>query len=627
MRLTAARRALLFAAVATLLWLAFPPGAAAEQLPVKVYTVENGLAHNRIKHIVQDSRGFLWFCTADGLSRFDGSQFVNYQLDDGLLAPSINDLVEAGDGTYWIATNSDGVFRFDPRVAATGAHAGVSRFTRAAVGAEPVSNRVNVLLRDPDGTIWAGTDGGLFALDERHAADGFKPVPLHLPGRPDIQVAIWTFVRDRSGALWIGTRYGLVRRSAGGAMRAIPVRPGPDDDNVSRSSAARTAGCGSAIAKDCSRSTRPRRSPALRRYTTSDGLESDNIIALHSSPDGRIWIKTFGTGITEFDGTSFRTYGLGARGVDGTAALTEDREGNLWLGTNAFGVIKITKRGWTTYAEPEGLGSSVTSIFETPGGDLFVSSRAWRVSRFQDGRFATVRPALPADRHRRELARHQQLPPGSRRRLVDRDAVRPASLRGAAPLRGSRGRASRGALHHARRTGAGRRRPRVRGFARRHLDRVVAACPRRRRPLGPRHAHVSSLFRSRRPAPVHQRGDVRRGRRRPGVDRVPRGRTRALPRRPLHDWSCPARQGRSTASTRSVRTRVGRGAQRSHPRRRSGRGGAAGHRLRPGRGTRRHRAGRNRGCRRTRLRRHVARHRSPRSAERGGHALIPPRTA
>jgi ligand-binding sensor domain-containing protein len=59
-------------------------------------------------------------------------------------------------------------------------------------------------------------------------------------------------------------------------------------------------------------------------------------------------------------------------------------------------VIKITKRGWTTYAEPEGLGSSVTSIFETPGGDLFVSSRAWRVSRFQDGRFATVRPTLPA---------------------------------------------------------------------------------------------------------------------------------------------------------------------------------------------------------------------------------------
>src|SRR4029077_14904942 len=99
-------------------------GAAAEQLPTKAYTVENGLAHNRIKHIMQDSRGFLWFCTADGLSRFDGNVFTNYQADDGLFAPSINDLVEARDGTYWVAPNSDGVFRFNPRAGVAAAPTG-----------------------------------------------------------------------------------------------------------------------------------------------------------------------------------------------------------------------------------------------------------------------------------------------------------------------------------------------------------------------------------------------------------------------------------------------------------------------------------------------------------------------
>src|SRR4029078_5869114 len=126
----AARSAPLIASVAMLLWLVFPPAAAGAEAPVKVYTVENGLAHNRIKHIVQDSRGFLWFCTADGLSRFDGSQFVNRQREDGRVAPSINDIVEAGDGTYWIATNSDGAFRFDPRVPATATRTGGSRVTR-----------------------------------------------------------------------------------------------------------------------------------------------------------------------------------------------------------------------------------------------------------------------------------------------------------------------------------------------------------------------------------------------------------------------------------------------------------------------------------------------------------------
>src|SRR4029453_5172109 len=98
--------------------------AAAERLPVKVYTVDNGLAHNRVKRIVQDSRGFLWFFTADGLSALDGTQFTKYQNQDGLLAPSINDIVEGRDGIYWVATNSDGVFRFDPRGAASAAGKG-----------------------------------------------------------------------------------------------------------------------------------------------------------------------------------------------------------------------------------------------------------------------------------------------------------------------------------------------------------------------------------------------------------------------------------------------------------------------------------------------------------------------
>jgi ligand-binding sensor domain-containing protein len=56
--------------------LAAMSGAVAEQLPVKTYTVADGLAHNRVKRIVQDSHGFLWFCTADGLSRFDGYRFT-----------------------------------------------------------------------------------------------------------------------------------------------------------------------------------------------------------------------------------------------------------------------------------------------------------------------------------------------------------------------------------------------------------------------------------------------------------------------------------------------------------------------------------------------------------------------
>ena len=47
----------------------------AERLPFKIYTTENGLSQNLANRVVRDSHGFLWFCTEDGLSRFDGNNF------------------------------------------------------------------------------------------------------------------------------------------------------------------------------------------------------------------------------------------------------------------------------------------------------------------------------------------------------------------------------------------------------------------------------------------------------------------------------------------------------------------------------------------------------------------------
>jgi ligand-binding sensor domain-containing protein len=62
--------------VTVLLAAVVPSSAGAERLPIRIYTTEQGLAHARVRRIVRDARGFLWFCTADGLSRFDGLEFV-----------------------------------------------------------------------------------------------------------------------------------------------------------------------------------------------------------------------------------------------------------------------------------------------------------------------------------------------------------------------------------------------------------------------------------------------------------------------------------------------------------------------------------------------------------------------
>src|SRR5262245_8814359 len=75
-----------------------------QHLPIKTYTTEDGLAHNQVNRIVRDSRGYIWFCTAEGLSRFDGYRFTNYTTDQGLPHRSIRDLLETRSGVYWVAT-------------------------------------------------------------------------------------------------------------------------------------------------------------------------------------------------------------------------------------------------------------------------------------------------------------------------------------------------------------------------------------------------------------------------------------------------------------------------------------------------------------------------------------------
>ena len=84
----------------------------AEQLPIRTYTTADGLARSGVFKIVRDPRGFLWFCTYDGLSRFDGHEFVNYTVANGLPHRLI-----LKPGTYRFrvrAVSADGLISTEP---------------------------------------------------------------------------------------------------------------------------------------------------------------------------------------------------------------------------------------------------------------------------------------------------------------------------------------------------------------------------------------------------------------------------------------------------------------------------------------------------------------------------------
>jgi ligand-binding sensor domain-containing protein len=405
----------------------------AERLPIKIYRPVDGLAHDRVRRIVLDPHGFLWFCTPEGLSRFDGHSFLNYGIENGLPTLAVNDLLVTRRGEYWIATDR-GVCRYEPE--GTGGAQSTGRAAERAPGqlapnfevhhvGEGAADIVNALYEDRAGRLWVGTHGGLFLLNERKNQIGFRRFDLNPPLYSSRHSIVLAIVEDREGDLWIGTASGLVRRLADGRTVQYQVEGEPADrrvqalltDREGRIWLATQTGLIVFVPKVASQlaDTHPElqdlvvkrvaqdhkalfnlpSSPGeAREYTPQDGLADLKIRAFHQRPDGSIWVGTT-NGLSEFDGNHFRTHqATRNRAVN---SIAEDRDGNLWFGTDLTGACKISGNGFVTFDEADGLEYPwIGSLFEDNAGRLFVvAGGRMRVHHFDGKRFKGIEFNLP----------------------------------------------------------------------------------------------------------------------------------------------------------------------------------------------------------------------------------------
>jgi ligand-binding sensor domain-containing protein/signal transduction histidine kinase len=365
----------------------------AEQLPVRIYTTADGLAGNTIDSIVTDSHGFLWFCTREGLSRFDGYQFQNFGVAQGLPAGA-TDLLEAADGDYWIATQN-GLARFHPA-------SPEPRF-KTYYPRDPKARFISALAADPAGGIWAGTRGGLYHLDRTNGDWQLRPVDIGMPSQDWEDTIVNALLVDRRGVLWAGGMSGLYRRLPDGRCEHTqgglpqPVVATLLQDRQGRLWAGTRQGV-CRISED--RGLNGRRledACTARRELAGEPIES-----LFESSDGALWAATH-TGPAVFrtlDGReSFERFTArnGLPGYGGISALGEDRAGNLWMG--AQGAIRVAKGGFRTYTQQDGLDTdNIRSILETPEGQLcaITSGVKSKPVNYYDGRrFHGVRPNIP----------------------------------------------------------------------------------------------------------------------------------------------------------------------------------------------------------------------------------------
>jgi signal transduction histidine kinase/ligand-binding sensor domain-containing protein len=394
-------------------YLQTPAVARAQQLPIKTYTTADGLPHNSVNRIVKDSRGFLWFCTNEGLARFDSYAFTNFGVEQGLPNSVINDLLETRAGEYWVATDG-GLVRFDPRgmpgtriSRETNSSNRVPMFSVVPVAGEDTAARpVTVVHEGRDGTIWAGTDNGLYRLVRDNGLPSLRYVEVGFPNENREQRLVADVLEDARGALWIAAPSGLYRRWPNGSAARYGQRDGlPSaylqdllEDHDGRLWAGSPLHGFYRFTADESR-----RPPVVDLALTVPDLPSPWVFQLLETSSHRFWIAT-ARGLVEFlpagddQGRRFRAYSTrnGLSYYDVTA-LTEDAAGNLWLGTNNAGAMKLALNGLTAYGERDGL-RQVSAVFNDRAGNLCFRGLLLgdaRASVFEGGRLDLVSTDQP----------------------------------------------------------------------------------------------------------------------------------------------------------------------------------------------------------------------------------------
>ncbi len=344
-------------------------------------TWQEGLPQASVHAVLQARDGYLWLGTYEGLVRFSGVAFVVHDRDRtaALTSNSVRTLLEAPDGALWIATLGGGVVRMKD-----------GRFDRLDERTGLPSDYVHALAADGTGTVWAGTDRGLARL----GTGGVESVPLPVEGPPP---SVRSLLVGSDGAVWVGTQKdGLFVLRSGGVARITSGQGLPGNSVFALAPAAGGAvwvglyDGGLALVE------------AARVLPAAQALPSNRVWCLLAEPDGTLWIGTEGGGVSRLSRGRLETLSTREGLPHGfVRSLAFDREGSLWVGTNA-GLSRLRDRKVTVYGARQGLlDENARSVCEDGAGTVWVATDSDGLFRVDGER--VVRPPGEAALAGREL--------------------------------------------------------------------------------------------------------------------------------------------------------------------------------------------------------------------------------
>jgi ligand-binding sensor domain-containing protein/signal transduction histidine kinase len=333
------------------------------------------LPEDFVQCLARTSDGFLWIGTSGGLVRFDGLRFTVFNRENQPVFEddSFYSLFTSKDGTVWGGTEGGGLVRYkDGSFRVFGAAAGLT------------NGFVRVIFEDNEGTLWVGTDDGLFRLqgDLLARVDGKGDIP---------RVAVHSICQDSQGRLLIGGSGLLILK---GAEAAYYHSTEDQADNSIRT--IRQTSDGAIWIGTISGLRRLPHGISGNPYSSPRMISGVNISVLLDS-HGQLWIGTYGQGLMRFqDGLIEKLSAPSALPHNNVLYLLDDGEDDIWVGTQG-GLLRLSPSAASTITTLDGAPQSINTIYQDPQGPLLVTALNGRLFQVSDQHLMPVRLAGDLD--------------------------------------------------------------------------------------------------------------------------------------------------------------------------------------------------------------------------------------
>ncbi len=296
-----------------------------KELRFKHLTTNEGLSQNIVNTIYQDSRGFMWFGTNNGLNKYDGYEFTVFDLD-GDEGQTLSDnwikcLTEDSDGNLWIGTGNGGLNIFNGTL---------NKFSQlekdSSYNFSPGSNNVEHIIEDSKKNIWFVTAQTINKIDRgTNIITSYDSSNFNY--RYFINSNLNVIIEDSYNKFWIGSNGGGLALFDPKLEKFEYFEHNPNDKN---------------------------------------SLSNNSIISIYEDSERNLWIGTYNGGLNFFDrkNKNFKRFipNKKVRESYTIKSITDDKNGNLWIGTrNGLYIFNKKTKQFIQYTHDDNNPNSISN--------------------------------------------------------------------------------------------------------------------------------------------------------------------------------------------------------------------------------------------------------------------------